>query len=163
MDQGLICIRDRPAPFWALGIFLLAGGVLAIAMALGLATNADELEPWERLASIVVGLGVCAGALWWLARSPGTEVQLDRTHQVLRIMSWGLRGRQLHEFRFDGLESAFVDEGEDNDGGTVWRPAVRLRSGGVVLLSELWSHDQTRVRMVVATVADACRIPSERR
>ncbi len=160
MDQGLIRIRDRPAPFWALGIFLLAGGMLAIAMPLGLATNADELEPWERLASIALGFCVCAGALPWLARSPGTEVQLDRTHRVLRIVRWGLRGRGVRALAFDQLESAFTEVGEDSEGGAVWRPAVRLRSGGVLLLSELWSHDEATVRSVVATVAEACRLPS---
>lgn len=159
MNQSLICIRDRPAPFWALGLFLLAGGMLAIAMPLGLATNAGELEPWERIACIGLGVGVCAGALWWLARSPATEVQIDRTHRVLRVVLWGLRGREMRELPFDQLESAFVEQGEDSDGGTVWRPALRLRGGGVVLLSELWSHDQARARATVETVAEACRLP----
>ena len=59
---GHISIRDRPGPFWALGLFLLAGGLMAIAMALGLATNSGDLEPWERLASVPVGFGVSSGA-----------------------------------------------------------------------------------------------------
>ncbi len=49
-NGGQITIRDRPAPFWALGLFLLAGGLIAVAMPLGLATNAGDLEPWQRLA-----------------------------------------------------------------------------------------------------------------
>ena len=54
-DGKRIRIWDQPAPFWALGLFLLTGGLVAVAMPLGLATNAKNLEPWERLASILVG------------------------------------------------------------------------------------------------------------
>lgn len=159
MDQGLIRIKDRPAPFWALGLFLLAGDILAIAMPLGLATNAGKLEPWERLTCIGLGVAVSAGALWWLARSPGTEVQVDRARRSLRLVRWGILGRHVTQYEIDQLESAFVEQGEDSEGGTVWRPALRLRGGGVVRLSELWSHDEARARATVDTVAHACRLP----
>jgi hypothetical protein len=155
-----ISIRDRVAPFWALGLFLLAGGLVAVAMPLGLATNAGDLEPWERLASVAVGLGVSAGALWWLGRSPGTHVQLDLTRRRLRLVRSGLSGRQVRWLSFDDLERVEVDQGTDSEGGTVWRPAVRLRSGQLVLLSELWSHDQAEVEEGVSVVAEACRLPS---
>jgi hypothetical protein len=75
---GKITIRDRPGPSWGLGLFLLGGGVLAMAAPLGLATNAGELQLWERLASFGIGLGVSGGAVWWLQRSPGTRVEADR-------------------------------------------------------------------------------------
>jgi hypothetical protein len=42
-EGGRITLRDRTGPYWALGLFLLGGGVLAIAMPLGIATNSDEL------------------------------------------------------------------------------------------------------------------------
>jgi hypothetical protein len=156
---GDISIRDRVAPFWALGLFLLAGGLMAVAMPLGLATNAGDLEPWERLASVGLGVGVSAGALWWLGRSPGTQVQLDLTRRRLRLVRFGLSGRQVQWFSFDELESVEVEPGTDSEGGTVWRPAVRLRGGQLVLLSELWSHDQAEVEEGVSVVAQACRLP----
>ena len=81
-------------------MFLLAGGLLAIAMPLGLATDTGDLEPWERLASIGVGIGVSAGALWWLARSPATQVQVDLTRRRLRLVRLGLSGRQVRELSF---------------------------------------------------------------
>jgi hypothetical protein len=124
------------APFWALGLFLLAGGLLAVAMPLGLATNAGDLEPWERF------------------------VQLDLTHRRLRVVRAGLSGRQIRSLSFDDLESVEVDHGTDGDGGTVWRLAVRLRTGELVLLSQLWSHDQAAVEEGVSVVAEACRLPT---
>jgi len=156
---GHITLRDRGAPFWALGLFLLAGGVVGVAMPLGLATNAGDLEPWERLASIGVGLGVIAGAVWWLARSPVTRVQLDLTRRCVRLVRLGLRGRHVRQLSFEELESVEIEQGTDSDGGTVWRPAIRLRAGGLVLLSELWSHDLSGVQESVAVLAAACGLP----
>ncbi|HEU4682065.1 MAG TPA: hypothetical protein VFS51_09980 [Gemmatimonadales bacterium] len=161
-NGGHISIRDRVAPFWALGLFLLAGGMVAIAMPLGLATNTGDFEPWERFASIGLGVGVSAGALWWLWRSPATQVEVDLTHRQLRLIRFGLSGRQLRRFSFDDLERTEVEQGADSDGGPVWRPLARLRSGQLVLLSELWSHDQAAVQESVAVVAEACRLPQAR-
>jgi hypothetical protein len=159
-DGGRIRIYDQPAPFWALGLFLLTGGLVAVAMPLGLATNAKNLEPWERLASILVGIGVSTGALWWLARSPASQVQLDLTRRRLRMVRLGISGRLVRQLSFDDLSNVEVEEGSDDEGGLVWRPALRLRSGELVLLSELWSHDQAGVRAGMAVVAEACGLPS---
>jgi len=146
-----------------LGLFLLAGGVVAVAMPLGLASNAADLEAWERLASIGIGLGGIAGALWWLARSPASQVELDLTRRSVRLVRLGLRGRQVRLLSFDDLGGVEVEQGTDNDGGTVWRPVVRLRTGAVVFLSELWSHDQAGVQESLIVVAEACRLPPPKR
>src|SRR5688572_17081995 len=155
-EDGRVFLRDRPGLFWALGLFLFAGGVLAIAMSLGLAENADELKPWERLAAAAVGLGVSAGGLWWLAQNPTTKVELDLTRRSLRLVRWGILGREVRQLPFEQLESAVLEEGEDGDGGKVWRPAVRVRSGGVLPLSLLWSHDEPAIRSAVSTVTEVC-------
>jgi hypothetical protein len=156
---GRITLRDQAAPYWGLGLFLLAGGVLAIAGALGLATNAAELEPWERFSSLGVGVGVAAGALWWLAQNPTTEVRLDLTRRLLTVVRSGVRGRQVRRLSFDELKGVELVQGTDSDGDPIWRPAARLQSGELVLLSELWSHNQAAVRAGAAAVADSCRLP----
>jgi hypothetical protein len=125
-------------------------------MALGLATNADQLKTWERLASVGIGIGVCVGALWWLARSPRTQIDLDLTHHSLSMVRWSILGRQRQQLPFDQLETALVQESEDDEGGKVWRPALRLRDGEVLVLSELWSHDRPAVQSAVTTVTEEC-------
>jgi hypothetical protein len=145
-----------------LGLFLLAGAVIAVAMPLGLATNASDLQRWERLASLGIGLGVGAGALWWLVRSPATHVQMDLVRRRLRLVRFGLSGRRVRRFAFDELEGVELQQGTDSDGGAVWRPAIRLQSGELVLLSELWSHDRPGVEEGAAVVAEACRLPLPR-
>jgi hypothetical protein len=157
--DGQISIRDRPAPSWALGGFLLVGGLVAIAMPLGLATNANDLELWERLASLGIGVGVSVGAVWWLARNPKTHVRLDLTRRYVQVVRIGLSGRHVRRLSFDDLEIAEVEQGSDSEGGPIWRPVVRLRDGQRVLLSELWSHDRVGVAEGVAAVAAACGLP----
>jgi hypothetical protein len=159
-EGGQVWLRDHVAPFWALGAFLFAGGALGIGLPLGLAENAGELRLWERFASGAIGLGLCSGAFWWLARSPGTKVHLDLTRRSLRLVRWSILGREVRELPFDELAGTNVQESEDSDGGKVWRPALRLRGGDVLLLSELWSHDERGVRATVDAVAEFCRLPA---
>jgi hypothetical protein len=130
-----------------------------MAAPLGLACNAAELATWERLASFGVGLGVSAGALWWLARSRASRVELDLTRSRMSIVRLGLSGRQTRQLAFSEMEKVEVEVGADSEGGTVWRPGLRLRSGEQVLLSELWSHDPRGTEEVLSVVAGACRLP----
>lgn len=158
-SNGLITLQDRAAPYWALGLFLLLGGLLAMMAPLGLATGAGELTLWQRAGSFVVGLGVCAGAVWWLRRCPASRVELDLARSRLSVARWGLSGRQVRELPFSDLDSALVEGGTDSEGGKVWRPAVRLRTGEFIRLSELWTHGERDVEDAVAMVAEACRLP----
>jgi hypothetical protein len=158
-EGGLITLRDQVAPYWALGLFLLAGGLMGIAMPLGLATNAAELKPWERLSSLGIGTGVSLGGLWWLARSPATQVRLDLTRRLLTLVRTGLLGRRVRQLSFNELKAVELVQGKDSDGDSISRPAIRLRSGELVLLSALWSHDEPTVRASAGAVADSCRLP----
>jgi len=130
-----------------------------MAASMGLATNAAELAPWERLVSFAIGLGVSAGGLWWLGHGRASRVELDLARSRMSVVRLGLSGRQVRQLAFGELEKVAVEVGADSDGGTVWRPAVRLRSGEQLLLSELWSHDPRGTEEVVSVVASACRLP----
>jgi hypothetical protein len=145
--------------FWASGLFLLLGGLVCLAAPLGLATNAADLEPWERVASFGVGLAVSVGALWWLSRSRASRVELDLARARMSVVCLGLSGREVRQLTFSEMEKVEVEVGADSEGGTVWRPRVRLRGGEHLLLSELWSHDLRGTEDVISVVADACRLP----
>ena len=160
-DGGVIRLTDRVGPYWALGLFLLAGGLLGLAFPLGLASDAARLEPWERAASMVIGVGVSAGALWWLARNPRTQVTLDLSRRSLLLVRVGITGWWVRQHSFDQLERVELERGADSDGDAVWRPRVRLRDGGVLLLSQLWSHEEAEVRRDLGAVAQACRLAYE--
>ena len=156
-EGGLISLRDRPGAHWALGLLFLFGAGLAFAMPLGLASNAAELEVWERLATLAFGVSVGAGGIWWLGRSPATRAEIDLTRRRLTMVRLGLQGRRVIRMPLSDVAGVEAERGSDSDGGTIWRPVLRLRSGERVALSELWSHDERGVRQAVAVVSDACR------
>jgi hypothetical protein len=159
-SSGRIIIRDRPGSSWGLGLFLLTGGVVAIAMPLGLATNAADLQPWERLASFGIGLGVSGGAIWWLRHSPGTRTELDLTRRRLRVVRYGIAGSRRRELAFGEVWSFQVKQGADDDGNPVWQPAALLRNGETIALSELWSHDRLGIAEAATVMSRACDLPS---
>jgi hypothetical protein len=110
---------------------------------------------------MVIGVAVCAGALWWLARNPRTQVTLDLSRRSLRLVQVGITGWRVRQHPFDHLERVELERGADSDGDPVWRPRVRLREGGVLLLSQLWSHEEAEVRRDLGSVAQACRLAYE--
>jgi len=160
-DGGVIRLTDRVGPYWALGLFLLAGGLLGLAFPLGLASDAARLEPWERAASMVIGVAVSAGALWWLARNPRTQVTLDLSRRSLLLVRVGITGWRVRQHSFDQLERVELERGADSDGDPIWRPRMRRRDGEVLLLSQLWSHEEAEVRRDLGAVAQACRVAYE--
>jgi hypothetical protein len=52
-----------------------------------------------------------------------------------------------------------LEQQQDSDGDPMWRPAVRLRSGEMVRLCQLWDQDQASVRAGATAFAEACRLP----
>jgi hypothetical protein len=153
-----VTIRDQAASHWFLGLFLLSGGLLCIAMTLGLANDFDRFQLWERVATAAVGMGVSAGALWWLGRSPATRVALDPGRRRMQLVRLGLNGRKVEEVRFDEVAEVTVEQGKDSEGGVVTRPIARLKSGATLHLSELWSHDVHGVIAVAEEVARTCGV-----
>ena len=132
-----------------------------MAMPLGLATNAADLQPWERLASFGIGLGVTGGAILWLRQSPGTRTELDLVRRRLRVVRLGIAGRRARELAFGEVESFQVEEQTDGDGNPVWRPAVLLRNGERVGLSELWSHDHLGIDEAARIMSEKLAIPGQ--
>lgn len=152
-------LRDRVAPFRALGAMFVLGGGLVALMSVGWVGNAAALAPWQRLASYGIGLMVTASGIWWLGINPATHTVIDRERRHLVVTRMGIAGRSVRQPSFDDLEAACIEYGHDSDGDAVCRPAVRLRGGELLRLSELWSHDSDAVREAVAAVAEATGAP----
>jgi hypothetical protein len=152
-------IRDRSGSHWLLGLFLAAGGLLGVAAPLGLLRDYQRLHPWERAASIAIGVGLIAGALWWLRRSPATRLTIDPGRRSLRIVRLGLHGREVQDLRLDEIGGVTIEHSEDSDGDPVTRPVAHLRSGAVLPLSMLWSHDHGAVAAAAEELARICGLP----
>ena len=131
-----------------------------MAMPLGLATNAADLQPWERLASFGIGLGVTGGAIWWLRHSPGTRTELDLTRRRLCVVRYGIAGNRRRQLTFGEVRSFQVKQEVDDDGNSVWQPAALPRNGETIALSELWSHDRLGIAEAATVMSRACDLPS---
>lgn len=153
-----LALRDRVAPFRLLGAMFVLGGAIGILLPFGLSSNA-ALAPWQRLASYGIGLMVTASGIWWLGINPATHTEIDRERRHLVVTRMGIAGRSVRRAGFDDLEAACIEYGHDSDGDAVCRPAVRLRGGELLRLSELWSHDNDAVRDAAAAVAEATGAP----
>ena len=154
-EGGSIRIHDRPGAHWALGLFLLAGGGVTMAAALGLATNAAALGAWARLGCLAIGAGGVSGALWWLARAPASRTTIDLIRRRVQIARWGVTGHSRRE-----LAGMMIEGGRDSDGGMVVRPVLQLHSGEAVPLSLLWSHDVAGIETMLIELARECRLPT---
>lgn len=159
-EGGSIRIHDRPGAHWALGLFLVAGGCIAVAAPLGLANNAAGLSAWEKLACLAIGAGSVAGALWWLATAPASRTTIDLIRRHVQITRWGLTGHSRRELEWHELAGMMIVIGEDSEGGTVVRPGLQLHSGEVVPLSLLWSHDVDGIETTLTELARECHLPS---
>lgn len=152
-------LRDRVAPFRTLGAMCVLGGAIGILMPLGLSSNAAALPTFQRLVVYGIGLLVTGGGIWLLGINPATHTDIDRERRHLVVTRMGIAGRRVRRAGFDDLEAACIEYGHDSDGDAVCRPAVRLRGGELLRLSELWSHDSDAVRAAVAAVSDATGAP----
>lgn len=134
---------------------------MALAFPLGLASDTARLKTWEKVASAVIGVAVSLGGLWWLARNPRTQITLDLSRQMLRLVRVGITGWRVRQLPFNQLGMAELERKADSDGDPVFRPRLRLKAGGILLLSELWVHDEAEVRRDLGAMSQACRIPFE--
>ena len=147
-DGGHISIRDRAALFWALGLFLLVGGLLAVAMLLGLVIDCQRPRAVGAPCQCCGGVG---GSLWSLAvaRAQPGDLCVVQSHALLPAAGCasGFDGRDAAvAFVQIDLESVEVDECTDSEGDTVRR--LRLSACGPASWSrssEPRSHDQAAV------------------
>jgi hypothetical protein len=106
----------------------------------------------------VIGLANVAGAIWWLNRSLATRAEFDLTRRRLTLVRLGLPGRRVVQLELADIGGVEAEKGSDSEGGVIWRPVLRLRSGERMTLSELWSHDEKAVQQAVSAVVQACRL-----
>jgi hypothetical protein len=135
-----LILKDSPGMHWVLGGMFLCIGGLAVAGALGLFANAQELSPLAR--AVIVGFGSAGigAGVWVLRRSPGSICVFDRTQGHLVVRRRGFSGASSSRHPLFEIGKAEVAEGRDIDGDPVYRLQVALRSGQALPLSKLWAH-----------------------
>ena len=136
-----LVISDRPGCLWGLGVWFIAGGILAIAM-LWLATNAHELVWWERALIFLIGAGCAGGGLYTLRTAPAIETVLDRDRDVGSMRIRGLGAREVLQFRCRDVILVVIHQETDSDGDPCHQLRLGLKSGRPLPLHSVPRHDR---------------------
>lgn len=133
-----ITLEHTPGLHWLLGGIFVVVGLIALAAPLGMAADAGTLRAWERLLAASMGIVALVAGVWVCWRAPRTLAVLDLKSGTGRIERLGIGLRETIEFPLEGVEAVVLDHDRDDEGGDVYRPALRMRDGRTVLLSPVW-------------------------
>lgn len=133
-------LEHTPGAHWLLGGLFIGVGILAMLVSLASSPDAGQLVAWERLAGATGGFVALVVGAWVCWRSPRTQAILDLSSGLGRIETQGIGVRETIEFPLDVVDAVVLDHAKDDEGGDVYRPALRLRDGREVLLSPVWMH-----------------------
>jgi len=135
----VLTISERPGLTWFLGFWFVAGGVLAMSMVF-LATNAPELEWWERVLGFGIGAAVFAGGVFTLANSPAIVTVLNRKTGLATMRIRGLRKDERIVFRCGDIIVVEMREEKDSDGDPCYQLLLGLRTGRTLALHSIHGY-----------------------
>ena len=135
-----ITLEHTPGMHWILGVLFIAVGIVAMVASLAVSPDAGGAIAMERLVGASAGFVALVVGTWVCWRSPRTQAVLDLASGLGRIERLGIGVRETIEFPIDVVDTVVLDHAKDDEGGDVYRPALRLRDGRQVLLSPVWLH-----------------------
>ena len=152
-----ISLTHTPGMHWLLGGGFVVLGIIGAAAPFGLATGVDALRRWELLVIALIGACSAGAGIWLLARSPRSALMLDLESGRGRLQRRGLAMVETTEFAVDGIDAVELEHSKDDDGGDIYRPALRLRDGTRLIVSTVWMHHGPQE--AVATLSKALARP----
>lgn len=156
----IITLEHTPGLHWLLGGLFVAVGLIGLAAPLGMAADAGTLRAWERVLAASMGIVALVAGVWVCWRAPRTHAVLDLSAGTGRVERLGIGLRETIEFPLEGVEAVLLDHDHDDEGGDVYRPALRMRDGRTVLLSPVWM--QHGAQDAVQALAQALERPVAR-
>ncbi|MCC6930441.1 MAG: hypothetical protein IT359_15755 [Gemmatimonadaceae bacterium] len=135
-----ITLVHTPGMHWILGGLFIAVGIVAMVASLAVSPDVGGSVAMERLGGATAGFVALVAGTWVCWRSPRTQAVLDQASGLWRIERLGIGVRETIEFPVDVVDAVELDHAKDDEGGDIYRPALRLRDGRLVLLSPVWLH-----------------------
>jgi hypothetical protein len=150
-------LRESPWPLRAAAVFI---GVVGAFFVIATVAELDRISPpsgWTRwgIAAIGAGAMLTTPAVW--RRAPDRRVIIDRSLRVVRIIERAGAVPADWTLRFDEIAGAEIERGKDDEDHTVFRPVLRLTTGGTLPLRNSFSADLTREETIAAS---ACSLLS---
>jgi hypothetical protein len=149
--SGEITLTDSPYIFWLLGLFFCGLGFLAL---LAVRTSLRQAGPlWEILLPAALGLAAIATGLGIIYAAPASHITLHPELGELTLRRRGLLQRITRRIAFADIESAYLVQGKDIDGGPVFTLRLMLTNGEEVPLTRLWIHNRAGLEQALETLA----------
>lgn len=156
-----ITMTHTPGQQWLLGGFFIVVGALALLVGLTVVGNAEPHPLWQLGATSGMGAVALGAGVWLCWRAPRSLVVLDVKAGLGRVERHGLGVRETIEFPLDGIAAVELERSQDDEGGEVFRPALRMKDGHQLVLSPVWMHHGPQE--LVGTLAHALARPAVRR
>jgi hypothetical protein len=148
--NGRLIVKDQPLVFWTFYSFFVVGGMVTLVLSLSAAPD------WmTTFIGSLIGIGNIAGGLYMIRREPASIVVFDPGSAEVRVCRWYPIGKREKVYPICALSIAEVETTEHTDGGTVYRPRLRIGQSEFVPVSMFWY--QTTF-LEDSTEQDGCRL-----
>jgi hypothetical protein len=149
-----LIVKDQPLAFWTFYSVFVGGGVLALVLSLSAAP-----DRMTTLAGSLIGIGNIAGGLYMIRREPASIVVFDPGSDEIRVRRWYPIGKRETVYPLTALSMAEVETSEHTEGGSVYRPRLRIGQLEFVPVSMFWYQTMERSHEVASEIRRFLNIP----
>jgi hypothetical protein len=153
MNDRLI-VKDQPLAFWTFYAFFIVGGMVALVFSL-----LDAPDRMMTLVGSLIGIGNIAGGLYMIRREPASIVVFDPGAGEVRVCRWYPIGKRENVYPISALSVAEVETTEHTDGGSVYRPRLRIGQSASVPVSMFWYQTMEKSDHVASEILRFLNIP----
>jgi hypothetical protein len=152
--NGLLIIKDQPLVFWTFYSFFVVGGMVALVLSLS-----DAPDMMTTLFGSLIGIGNIAGGLYMIRREPASIVVFDPGSDEVRVCRWSLIDKRETVYPISALSIAEVETTEHTDGGSVYRPRLRIWQSEAVPVSMFWYQTREKSEYIASEIRRFLNIP----
>jgi hypothetical protein len=155
--NGRLIVKDQPLVFWTFYSFFVVGGMVTLVLSLSAAPD------WmTTFIGSLIGIGNIAGGLYMIRREPASIVVFDPGSAEVRVCRWYPIGKREKVYPICALSIAEVETTEHTDGGTVYRPRLRIGQSEFVPVSMFWYQTKEKSEDVASEIRRFLKIPPNR-
>jgi len=152
--NGRLIVKDHPLAFWMFYSFFVVGGMVALVFSVS-----DAPGRMTTLVGSLIGIGNIAGGLYMIRREPASIVVFDPGSDEVRVCRWYPIGKRERMYPISALSIAEVETSEHTDGGSVYRPRLRIGQSESVPVSMFWYQTMEKSEDVASEIRRFLNIP----
>ena len=127
-----------------------------MALVLSLSAAPDRMTT---LVGSLIGIGNIAGGLHMIRREPASIVVFDSGSDEVRVCRWYPIGKREKVYPLSAFSIAEVETTEHADGGSVYRPRLRIGQSDSVPVSMFWYQTMEKSQDVASKIRRFLNLP----